>query len=342
MDQFHLSRATRVEDAIRAAAGAGTAQQGARVRFLAGGTTLLDLMKLNVERPQEVIDISRLPLDQIEPLPDGGVRIGAMVRNADLAHHELILRDYPVLSQAILAGASAQLRNMASTGGNLLQRTRCVYFRDTAMPCNKREPGSGCSAIGGYNRNLAILGTSEHCIASNPSDMNVAMLALGATVHVQGTGGLRQIPMAGFHTLPGDTPNIETVLEPGDLITHLSLPAPIAGARSSYLKLRDRASFEFALVSAAVVAAMTDGRIRSIRVALGGVGTRPWHAVQAEDMLRGQAPDPALFRRAGDAALAGAVLQSENGFKLELARRCLVHALTTVTQEAAAATQGKS
>lgn len=330
MDSFQLTRAQSPQDAIRAAAASATAQQGADVRFLAGGTTLVDLMKLRVERPRHVVDISALPLADIEVLADGGVRIGAMVRNTDLAHHERIQRDYPVLSQALLSGASTQLRNMATTGGNLLQRTRCVYFRDTAMPCNKREPGTGCSALGGYNRNLAILGTSEHCIASNASDMNVALVALDATVHVQGSAGERSIPIRDFHTLPGDTPHIETVLQPGDLITHVRLPAPPQAARSMYLKLRDRASYEFALASAAVVASVVDNRIDFIRIALGGVGTKPWYASEAVALLQGQAPDVDGFRLAADAALAGAVPQSENGFKVELARRCLIHALSTV------------
>nr|MBF0684318.1 xanthine dehydrogenase family protein subunit M [Pseudomonas sp.] len=331
MESFQLTRAQSPQDAIRAGATSGTAQQGAEVRFLAGGTTLVDLMKLHVERPRHVVDISALPLADIEVLADGGVRIGAMVRNSDLAHHDLIQRNYPVLSQALLSGASAQLRNMATTGGNLLQRTRCVYFRDTAMPCNKREPGTGCSAIGGYNRNLAILGTSEHCIASNASDMNVALVALDATVHVQGTGGERSIPIREFHTLPGNTPHIETVLQAGDLITHVTLPPPQKSARSTYLKLRDRASYEFALASAAVVASVVDNRIEFIRIALGGVGAKPWHAGEAVTLLQGKSPDMDLFRAAADATLASAVLQSENGFKLELARRCLVHALSTVT-----------
>jgi xanthine dehydrogenase YagS FAD-binding subunit len=295
---------------------------------------LLDLMKLNVERPLSVIDINRLPLDKIEQLPGGGLNIGATVRNSDLAHHALVQRDYAVLSQAILAGASAQLRNMATTGGNLLQRTRCVYFRDTATPCNKREPGTGCSAIGGANRNLAILGTSEHCVATNPSDMNVAMAALEATIHVQGIKGERSIPIADFHLPPGDTPHRETVLEPGDLITHVTLPPPAPGSRSLYLKLRDRASYEFALASAAVVVTVADGKVARARVALGGVGTKPWRSMDAEAALTGQPVGESAFRRAADAALRDAKPQSENGFKVELAKRCLVYALKQVTQTA--------
>src|SRR6202048_2226860 len=259
MHTFEFGRPADSESAVATAAQAKTAQQGADVRFVAGGTTLVDLMKLNVETPARVIDVNRLPLDKVEATPDGGLKIGATVRNSDLAHHPTVRRDYAVLSQALLAGASAQLRNMATTAGNLLQRTRCMYFRDTAMPCNKREPGSGCPAITGSNRTLAILGASESCIATNPSDMNVALAALEATVHVQGTKGTRAIPIGDFHLLPGSTPNRETVLEPGDLITHVTLPPPVAGNKQVYLKLRDRASYEFALASAAVVVTAADG-----------------------------------------------------------------------------------
>ncbi|MFL9963039.1 xanthine dehydrogenase family protein subunit M [Paraburkholderia sediminicola] len=332
MEMFQLSRANDVRDAITAGAASATAQQGAAVRFLAGGTTLLDLMKLNVERPSRVVDISRLPLDRIEALPDGGVKIGATARNADLALHPLIREPYAVLSQALLAGASAQLRNMATTGGNLLQRTRCVYFRDTAMPCNKREPGSGCPAIQGFNRTLAILGASDACIATNPSDMNVALTALDASIHIEGTHGPRGVAIDDFFLLPGTTPQRENVLDAGDLITHVTLPPLPAGTRSFYLKLRDRASYEFALASAAVVVTLNGGRIDHVRVALGGVGTRPWHALEAEHVLRGATPDAATFRKAADAALANAKPQSENGFKIELARRCIVHALTQCIQ----------
>src|SRR5919108_496902 len=263
------------------------AQQGADVRFVAGGTTLLDLMKLNVETPARVIDINRLPLDKIEATPDGGLKIGATVRNSDLAHHPTVERDYAVLSQAILAGASAQLRNMATTAGNLLQRTRCMYFRDTAMPCNKREPETGCPAITGANRMLAILGTSEHCIATNPSDMCIAMAALEATIHLEGANGARAIPFAEFHLLPGSTPHRETVLEPGDLVTHVTLPPPVAESRQVYLKLRDRTSYEFALASAAVVITVASGKVTRARVALGGVGTKPLGSPGAEAALDG-------------------------------------------------------
>jgi xanthine dehydrogenase YagS FAD-binding subunit len=325
MQSFEFQRARDALSAIASGAKSGT-------RFVAGGTTLLDLMKLNVERPEHIIDINGLPLDEVEPLADGGLKIGATVRNSALAHHPIVQRDYAVLSQALLAGASGQLRNMATTGGNLLQRTRCMYFRYTAMPCNKREPGSGCSAIGGANRTLAILGTSEHCIATNPSDMNVAMAALEATIHVQGINGERSIPIADFHLLPGSTPQRETLLEPGDLITHVTLPPPMPGNRSLYLKLRDRASYEFALASAAVVINVEGGRIARARIALGGVGTKPWRSTEAEEVLAGQRVGERAFRRAADAALRDARPQSQNGFKVELARRCLVHALNEATR----------
>jgi len=330
MHTFEFIRPTDPGSAIAVAAQSKTAQQGADVRFMGGGTTLIDLMKLNVETPDRVLDINRLPLDKIEATPDGGLKIGATVRNSDLAHHPKVQKDYLVLSQAILNGASAQIRNMATVGGNLLQRTRCVYFRDTAMSCNKREPGSGCPAITGHNRTLAILGTSEHCIATNPSDMCVAMAALEATIHVQIPKGSRAIPFGDFHLLPGNTPHRETVLEPGDLITHVTLPPPIVGSKQLYLKLRDRASYEFALASAAIVLTITDGKITRARVALGGVGTKPWRSPEAERALTGQTANEATLHQAAEAALRGAKPQSENRFKIELAKRCLTHALRTV------------
>jgi xanthine dehydrogenase YagS FAD-binding subunit len=243
----------------------------------------------------------------------------------------MVQRDYAVLSQAILNGASAQLRNMATTAGNLLQRTRCMYFRDTAMPCNKREPGTGCSAITGSNRTLAVLGTSEHCIATNPSDMCVAMAVLEATIQVQGPKGTRAIPIGEFHLVPGSTPDRETVLEPGDLITHVTLPPPVAGSRQVYLKLRDRASYEFALASAAIVITLSGGKVTRARVALGGVGTKPWRSPEAEAVLVGQDANEANFRKAGEAAMRDAKPQSENGFKIKLAKLCLVHALKIAT-----------
>jgi len=288
-------------------------------------------MKLSVETPRQLVDINNLPLDKIEPAPNGGLKIGALARNTDVANNDAVKAQYPVLSQAILSGASPQLRNMATTAGNLLQKTRCVYYRDTAYGCNKRQPGSGCSAIDGHNRMLAILGTSDHCIASNPSDQNVALVALEATIHVTGSKGDRSIPIAEFYTLPGTTPERETVLEPGDLITHITIPALPAGSKSLYLKLRDRSSYEFALASAAIVVTQSGGHIDFIRVAIGGVGTRPWRSPEAEKALHGRAATPTNFRAAAEAALHGARPQSQNGFKVELAKRCLVHALTQAT-----------
>jgi xanthine dehydrogenase YagS FAD-binding subunit len=332
MHPFEFTRAENAAGAVAAAARAKTAQQGADIRFVAGGTTLVDLMKLNVETPVRLIDINRIPLDKIEEVPGGGLKIGATVRNSDLAYHPKVQKEYAVLSEAILSGASAQIRNMATTAGNILQRTRCMYFRDTAMPCNKREPGTGCSAITGENRMLAILGTSEHCIATNPSDMCVAMAALEATIHVQGVKGSRTVPFGEFHVLPGSTPERENVLEPGDLITHITLPPPRSGSRQVYLKLRDRASYEFALASAAVVMELTDGNVRYVRIAMGGVGTKPWRSREAEAALTGKTANSANFRKAAEAALRGAKPQSHNGFKVELAKRCLTHALETAAK----------
>jgi xanthine dehydrogenase YagS FAD-binding subunit len=334
MDAFRYVNADNPSLAVELAAKSPTAQMGATVRFVAGGTNLVDLMKLNVERPQTVVDINGIPLDKIERLPNGGLRIGALVRNSDLAHDPTVMKDYPVLSQALLSGASPQLRNMATTSGNLLQRTRCVYFRDTAHACNKREPGSGCSAIDGHNRMLAILGTSADCIASNPSDQNVALTALEATVNVQGIKGARSIPISEFYLLPGTTPNRETVLEPGDLITSVTLPPQVAGTRSVYLKLRDRAMYEFALASAAVVMTTQGNRVHRVRVAMGGVGTKPWRSVEAEKALEGKEVSAASFRHAAEEALKDARPASENGFKVELSKRCLVRALTMATKTA--------
>jgi xanthine dehydrogenase YagS FAD-binding subunit len=324
METFTYTKATGVQQAIQAAGQSQT-------RFIAGGTTLLDLMKLNVERPAQLVDINRLPLDQVEKLPDGRLRIGATVRNSDLAHHPAVESDYSVLSQALLSGASAQLRNMATTGGNLLQRTRCMYFRNDAMACNKRTPGSGCSAIEGDNRTLAILGTSKDCIATNPSDMNVALTALDATIHIQGAKGERDVAIGDFFLVPGSTPQRENVLEPGELITFVTLPAPKAGGKQIYLKLRDRASYEFALSSAAIVAVVNGGKLDFVRVALGGVGTKPWRSLEAERVLHGKPADEKVFRQAAEAALHGAQPQSENGFKVQLAKRCITHALTLAT-----------
>lgn len=328
METFSYVKAPSIDKAL-----AGAAQ----AKFIAGGTTLVDLMKLSVETPKTLVDINLLPLDKIEKLPDGGLRIGAMVRNSDLAWNVDVQKSYAVLSEALLSGASPQLRNMATTGGNLLQRTRCAYFREPGAGtpggygCNKRTPGTGCAALEGFNRSHAVLGTSEHCIATHPSDMCVAMAALEAVVHVEGPKGKRTIAFADFHKLPGDTPHIESALEPGDLITYVDLPKPIEGAKSTYLKLRDRASYEFALASAAVVARVEGGHIRYIRVAMGGVGTKPWRSHEAEAALMGKPANATTFKAAAEAALAKARPQKDNAFKVELARRCLVRSLKTAT-----------
>lgn len=324
MNLFTYTRTNNARDAVAAGAKGG--------RFIAGGTTLYDLMKLDVERPDTLVDVNGLPLDKIERTSDGGLKIGAMARNAAVAQSPDVQKLYPVLAEAILAGASGQIRNMASTAGNLLQRTRCVYFRDVDSPCNKREPGSGCSAIEGHHRNLAILGVSDKCIASNPSDQNVALMALDAMIHIQGASGNRTVPIREFYRLPGDTPHIETVLQKGDLITHVSLPPLPAGAKSLYLKLRDRASYEFALASAAVVLSLKDGKIDDVRLAMGGVGAIPWRASEAEKVLKGMAPSPEVFARAAEATFAGAKPHKENAFKVELGRRALVHVLTLATR----------
>ena len=327
MQSFDYRRANNEAEALKAAAASNT-------RFVAGGTTLIDLMKLNVENPQTVIDINGLSLAKIEPTQEGGLRVGAMVRNSDLAHDKTVMQQYAVLSQALLSGASPQLRNMATTGGNLLQRTRCYYFRDTNYACNKREPGSGCSALDGFNRIHAVLGTSEHCIATHPSDMAVAMMALEAVVHTNGPKGERTIPLSEFYLLPGNTPQRENVLAPGELITYVTLPKLPNGTRSYYLKRRDRASYEFALASAAVVANVQGGTFQHIRIALGGVGTKPWRSPEAERELQGKPATVANFRAAAEAALQGAKPMHDNAFKVELAKRTLVRALQTVTQPA--------
>lgn len=297
--------------------------------YLAGGTNLIDDMKLGVETPQHLVDINRLPLDRIEEKSDGGLRIGAMVRNSDLAWNDAVRQRYPVLSEALLSGASAQLRNMATTGGNLLQRTRCYYFRDTSYPCNKRVPGSGCPAIAGYNRIHAILGTSDQCIATHPSDMCVAMAALDAVIYLAGPGGERAVPINEFYIPYGDDPARENVMRHGELITAVDLPALPWARRSHYLKVRDRASYEFALASAAVGLDLDGGSIRAARLALGGVGTKPWRAFDAEKALAGQPAGPEAFANAADVALSGARPQKFNAFKVELARRTIVRALQT-------------
>ncbi|WP_314177887.1 FAD binding domain-containing protein [Streptomyces winkii] len=300
--------------------------------FISGGTNLLDLMKLDIEKPGHLVDISRLPLRDIEDLPDGGLRIGAQTANSDLAAHSHVRTRYPLLSQALVAGASGQLRNKASTGGNLLQRTRCPYFYDTAADCNKRDPGSGCAAIGGFNRIHAILGTSHSCIATHPSDMAVALAALAAEIELlDAEQAVRRVPVTDFHRLPGDTPHIETVLRPGEMITGVLLPAPPPG-RQIYRKVRDRASYEFALVSVAAVLSTEDGTIGQARVAFGGVAHKPWRSVEAEDALTGRPATMATYRAAAEAAMQNAVGQGQNDFKIELARRTLIRTLAQAAQ----------
>jgi xanthine dehydrogenase YagS FAD-binding subunit len=319
---FQYVRATDVADAVR------QVSAGPPAKFIAGGTNLIDLMKYDVERPMRLIDISRLPLVTVEETSTGGLLIGALVPNSDLAYHPLVERRYPLLSSAILAGASQQLRNMASTGGNLLQRTRCFYFYDIATPCNKREPGSGCSAIDGINRINAVLGTSEACIATHPSDMCVALAALEARVHVASRAGERVIPFADFHRLPGDTPQRDTNLEPNEIITAVELPARGFATNYSYLKVRDRLSYAFALVSVAAALEIEGGRITEARLALGGVAHKPWRDPEVEMMLRGHAADELAFRGVADFLLRDAKGFSHNAFKIDLARRAIVRALT--------------
>jgi xanthine dehydrogenase YagS FAD-binding subunit len=311
--------------------GALAAARAGRVAFIAGGTNLVDLMKLGVMQPATLVDISGLPLAQIEP-HEGGVRIGAMARNSDVAYHPLVAARYPALAEALLAGASPQVRNMATIGGNALQRTRCTYFRDAAAPCNKRSPGSGCAAQGGWNRMHAILGGSGKCIAAHPSDMCVALVALDAVVHTRGpaAGATRRFPITDLHVVPGEHPEVETILENGELITHVELPATPFAARSHYRKVRDRASFAFALASAAVALHVVGGRIRDARVALGGVATKPWRSLEAEQILVGKAPSSALYKAAAAAAVAGAQPRRGNTFKVELAQRTIVRALAEV------------
>jgi xanthine dehydrogenase YagS FAD-binding subunit len=333
MINFQYARASDVADAVRMIAADPTA------KFIAGGTNLVDLMKEDVERPSRLIDISRLPLKTVEETAAGALRIGALVPNSDLAYHPLIEQRYPLLASAILAGASQQLRNMASTGGNLLQRTRCAYFYDTATPCNKREPGSGCSAIGGVNRGHAILGTSEHCISTHPSDMCVALAALDARVHVTGAKGERVIAFSDFHRLPGTTPQIDTNLQPDEIVTAVELPAKGFAENYSYLKIRDRLSYAFALVSIAAALELDGDTIKEARLALGGVAHKPWRDPAAESALRGQPADRASFARAADLLLRDAKGQGHNDFKIELARRGIVR---TLTQAARATPQSQS
>ncbi|CAG9240252.1 aldehyde dehydrogenase, FAD-binding subunit [Paraburkholderia tropica] len=329
MDALSYQRAASIDAAIAAAQQPGAA-------FIGGGTNLLDLMKGGLAHPVTLIDITRLaPLDLVETLPDGGLRIGALVRNSDAANHTLVRTRYPLLSQALLAGASPQLRNMATVGGNLLQRTRCDYFYDTAFAqCNKRAPGSGCAALGGFNRLHAILGASAQCVAVNPSDMSVALAALDAVVQVRGPNGARAIPIAQFHRLPGERPDLDTTLAPGELITSVDLPPPAFSDHAHYLKLRDRASYAFALVSVAAALQLDGQRVRSARIALGGVAHKPWRASLAEQHLAGRTLDTATLRAAAAAELAQARPLPGNAFKVELAQRAIVRA----TLQAAGAT----
>jgi xanthine dehydrogenase YagS FAD-binding subunit len=324
MNRFDYTRPATIAEAIAAGATPGAA-------FLAAGTNLMDLMKGDIVRPDHLVDIGRLPgLDQIEPRPDGGLRIGALVRNADLAHHAAFARHYPAVAEALLSGASAQLRNAATVGGNLLQRTRCAYFYDTASACNKRRPGAGCDARGGENRLHAVLGWSAHCIATHPSDFCVPLVALDAEVEIEGPTGRRTVPLDSFHLLPGSTPARETVLAPGELITAVLLPAGAArfAGHSRYLKVRERTSYAFAVVSAAAALTIEHGAIAEARIALGGVALKPWRAGPAETSLTGRPPDRASFRAAAELALAEATPSAPaNAFKIELARRVITRAL---------------
>ena len=324
MKNFEYVRPANVPDAIAAAAAPNAA-------YLASGTNLLDLMKGGIARPDRLVDVTRLPgLDRIERLADGGIRIGALVRNADLAHDPDFAKSYPAVAEALLSGASAQLRNAATVGGNLLQRTRCGYFYDTASACNKREPGAGCDARNGENRLHAVLGWSEACIATHPSDFCVPLVALDAVVEIEGRSGRREVALEALHCLPGDTPERESLLEPGDLIVALRLPAEARAfsAHARYLKVRERTSYAFAVVSAAAALRIEAGKIRDARLALGGVAAKPWRAHAAEKILAGSSADATAFRRAAEAALADATPSGGNLFKIELAKRIIVRTLT--------------
>jgi xanthine dehydrogenase YagS FAD-binding subunit len=328
MKAFTYERADSVAAAARAVAG----KSGAK--FIAGGTNLLDLMKLEVETPTHLVDVNRLPLAAIEEAPEGGLRIGALVRNSDLAADPRVRKDYAVLSRALLSGASGQLRNKATTAGNLLQRTRCYYFYDISKPCNKREPGSGCSAMAGFNRIHAVVGASDQCIATHPSDMAVAMQALDGQVEtVMPDGAAHTIPLAEFYRLPGNTPQIETALESGQIITAVTLPRPLGGTQI-YRKVRDRASYAFALASVAAVVEMAGGKIRAARLAFGGIAPKPWRVAEAEHLLEGSAPNDAAFAKAGEAVVAGGRGYGHNDFKLPLVKRTLSAVLTAATRTA--------
>ncbi len=326
MKPFRYERAGTVSSAVALLA---EEPHGA---FLAGGTNLVDLMKLEVATPEALVDVRRATSDRIEDLPDGGLRIGAAVTNSDLAADRRVRRRYPMLSQAVLAGASGQVRNVATAGGNLLQRTRCVYFQDNTTPCNKRDPGSGCSAWEGYHRELAILGGSSACVATNPSDMAVALAALDAVVRLQGPNGAREVPLTEFHRLPGDEPERDTVIEHGELITGVDVPPAAVTADSTYRKVRDRASYAFALVSVAAALEVVDGVVAAVRLALGGVAHKPWRAWTAEEALRGARASTESFRAAADAELAQARPLPGNAFKIPLARNVIVHTLGDLSQ----------
>jgi xanthine dehydrogenase YagS FAD-binding subunit len=330
MKSFAYARATSQASAVQ------LVYQNSNAKFLGGGTNLVDLLRENIEQPDHLVDITGLPLAEIEELPDGGVRIGALVRNSHLAANRIILERYPVLSQAILMGASGQIRNMATTGGNLMQRTRCYYFYDKEARCNKRAPGTGCDALEGFNRIHAILGATEQCIATHPSDMCVALAALDATVHVIGTGGARSIPIGDFHRLPGETPQTDTNLQPDELITAVELPALTFAQNSVYVKVRDRASYAFALVSVAAALEIADGIIKTVRLALGGVAHKPWRASAAEKLLTGARASEEVFKAAAAEELKTARGYKHNSFKIELAQRTIVRVLKRLTSEGGA------
>jgi xanthine dehydrogenase YagS FAD-binding subunit len=334
MRPFSYARAGQIDEAIEYIASNTSRSVGEPSRaFVAGGTNLIDLMKADVARPRGLMDITRLPLKTIEEKPDGGLRLGALVTNATTAYEPRVAKQYPLLSRAILAGASPQLRNMATNGGNLLQRTRCYYFYDPATPCNKRQPGSGCGAIDGVNRIHAILGTSASCIATHPSDLCVALAALAAVVRVTGTAGDREIPFADFHRLPGDTPHIDTNLKPDELITAIDLPPQGFAEHFTYLKIRDRTSYAFALISVAVGLEMQGQTITTARLALGGVAHKPWRDPEAEALLAGKSADTAAFKSVADFVLRDAKGFGDNTFKIELARRAIVRALQEAAQK---------
>lgn len=321
MNRFTFHKADTIEESIREVSSNGS------VKFISGGTNLIDLMRVNVERPERLVDINHLDIDTIDDLRDGGLRLGALVKNSDTAYDERVKKGYPLLSKAILAGASPQIRNMATNAGNLLQRTRCYYFYDTATSCNKRNPGEGCAALKGFNRIHAILGTSEHCIATHPSDMCVALAALNAVVNVRGIEGERSIPFADFHRLPGDAPQVDTTLKSGELITSITLPPNNLAKHYQYIKIRDRRSYAFALVSVAAALELQEDVIKDVRIALGGVAHKPWRNFEVESLLRGKPATEENFREAANAILQEAKGFKYNEFKITLAERAIVRAL---------------